>query len=157
MTLYLVRHATADAHGLSGGDFVRSLVPKGIKQARRVGTFLRESDPIPNLVLTSPVLRAKETAEILAGEGCPSPLIVSWLSCGMRPEIALQELSAYRELDAVSIVGHEPDFSTLVEYLLGATFCTIQVKKASVISLEIDPPRQAGLLNFSIPCKYLPE
>ena len=75
----------------------------------------------------------------------------------MRPEIALQELSAYRELDAVATVGHEPDFSTFVEYLLGATFCTIRVKKASVISLEIDPPRQAGSLNFSIPCKYLPE
>ena len=114
-------------------------MPKGIKQARRVGTFLRESDLIPDLVLTSPVLRAKETAEILAGEGCPSPLIVSWISCGMRAEIALQELSAYRELDAV------------------ATFCTIRIKKASVISLEIDPPRQAGSLNFSIPCKYLPE
>jgi phosphohistidine phosphatase len=153
MTLYLIRHATAAAHGLSGGDFARSLVPKGIKQAHRVGTFLRESDLIPDLVFTSPVLRAKETAEILAGEGCPSPIVQSWLSCGMRPEIALQELSAYRELDAVAIVGHEPDFSTFIEYLLG----TIRVKKASVISLEIDPPRQAGSLNFSIPCKYLPE
>ena len=153
MTLYLIRHATAATHGLSGGDFVRSLVPKGIKQAHRVGTFLRESDLIPDLVFTSPVLRAKETAEILAGEGCPSPLVQSWLSCGMRPEIALEELSAYRELDAVAIVGHEPDFSTFIEYLLG----TIRVKKASVISLEIDPPRQAGSLNFSIPCKYLPE
>ncbi|MDA7881056.1 histidine phosphatase family protein [Akkermansiaceae bacterium] len=157
MTLYLIRHATADAHGLPGGDFARALIPKGIKQAHRVGNFLRENDLIPDLLLTSPVLRAKETAEILAEEGCPSPVVEAWLSCGMHPEQALKELSAFRELNSVAIVGHEPDFSGLVESLLGASFYSIPVKKASVISLEIDPPRKKGLLNFSIPCKYLPD
>ena len=157
MTLYLIRHATADAHGLPGGDFVRSLIPKGIKQAHRVGTFLCENDLIPDLVLTSPVLRAKKTAEVLTEAGCPAPVVEAWLSCGMRPETALQELSAYRELNSVAIVGHEPDFSGLVEHLLGASFYSIRVKKTSVISLEIDPPRPKGLLDFSIPCKYLPD
>ena len=156
MNLILIRHATADLHGLPGGDFVRSLIPKGHEQARRVGRFLKANDLIPDLVLASPVLRAKETAEILAEEGCPAPLIESWLACGMRPETALAELAAYREIESVAIVGHEPDFSGLVEHLLGARACSILVKKTSVISLTIDPPRARGVLNFSIPCKYLP-
>jgi len=157
MTLLLIRHATAEAHGLSGGDFSRALITKGINQAHRVGSFLRENNLLPELLLTSPVSRAKETAKILAEEGSPNPIVETWLSCGMRPEIALSELTAYRDLESVAIVGHEPDFSTLVEHVLGANLCTIRVKKTSIISLEIDPPKQSGLLNFSIPCKYLPE
>jgi len=156
MNLILIRHATADAHGLPGGDFVRSLIPKGQRQARQVGQFLKAHNLIPDLVLASPVLRAKETAEILAEEGCPAPVIESWLACGMHPEIALEELEAYRELETVAIVGHEPDFSGLVEHVLGASTCSILVKKTSVISITIDPPRSHGVLNFSIPCKFLP-
>lgn len=152
MTLLLIRHATAAAHGLPGGDFVRNLVEKGQDQSQRVGKFLRKHDLIPDVVLSSPVLRAKETAEILAEEGCPKPIIESWLACGMRPEVALQELSAYQKFSRVAIVGHEPDFSALVEHILGAEAYSIRVKKTSVISLELG---RNPMLNFSIPCKFL--
>ena len=152
MTLLLIRHATAAAHGLSGGDFVRSLVEKGQEQSRRVGKFLKKHELIPDVLLSSPVLRAKETAEILAQEDCPKPIIESWLACGMRPEVALQELTAYREFQRVAIVGHEPDFSALVEHILGAEAYSIRVKKTSVISLELG---RHPMLNFSIPCKFL--
>ena len=152
MTLLLIRHATANAHGMAGGDFVRNLVEKGQEQSRCVGRFLKKHDFIPDIVLTSPVLRAKETAEILAEEGCPKPIIESWLACGMRPEVALQELSAYKEFPRVAIVGHEPDFSSLVEHILGADAYSIRVKKTSIISLELG---RNAMLNFSIPCKLL--
>ena len=153
MNLLLIRHATADAHGLPGGDFVRSLIPKGQRQARQVGRFLKAQNLIPDLALASPVLRARETAEILAEEGCPKPVIESWLACGMRPETALHELSAYKELRSVAIVGHEPDFLILVEHILGAQSGTILVKKTSIISLTLG---RYPALNFSIPCKFLP-
>ena len=152
MTLLLIRHATAAAHGLAGGDFVRNLVEKGHEQSQRVGKFLKKHELTPDIVLSSPVLRAKETAEILAGEGCPKPVIESWLACGMRPEIALQELKAYQQFNRVAMVGHEPDFSALVEHILGAETYSIRVKKASIISLEVG---RHPLLNFSIPCKLL--
>ena len=153
MTILLIRHATADAHGLPGGDFVRSLISKGQRQAHQVGRFLKKQDLIPDLVLASPVLRAKETAEILAEEGCPKPIIESWLACGMRPETALQELSAYKDLSSVAIVGHEPDFSSLIEHVLGAHSGSMIVKKTSIISLSLG---RYPALNFSIPCKFLP-
>jgi len=153
MNLLLIRHATAHAHGLGGGDFARTLIPKGQEQAHRVGRFLKTHNLIPDLVLSSPVLRAKETAEILAEEDCPKPVIESWLACGMRPQTALHELSAYKELSSIAIVGHEPDFSSLIAHVLGAHSCSILVKKASVISITLGP---YPALNFSIPCKFLP-
>ena len=152
MTLLLIRHATADAHGLPGGDFVRSLIEKGEEQSRRVGRFLKKHDLIPEVVLTSPVLRAKETADFLHQEGCPAPITEPWLACGIRPEPALSELSAYKKFATVAIVGHEPDFSSLVEHLLGADAYSIRVKKTSLISLELD---HHPSLNFSIPCSLM--
>ena len=104
MTLLLIRHATAAAHGLVGGDFVRNLVEKGHEQSQRIGKFLKKHELTPDIVLSSPVLRAKETAEILAGEGCPKPVIESWLACGMRPETALRELKAYHNGPDMSIL-----------------------------------------------------
>ena len=71
----------------------------------------------------------------------------------MRPQTALHELSAYRDLNSVAIVGHEPDFSSLVEHLLGAHPGSILVKKTSLISLTLG---RYPTLNFSIPCKFLP-
>ena len=152
MTLLLIRHATANAHGMAGGDFVRNLIEKGQEQSHRVGLFLKKHDLFPDVLLTSPVLRAKETAEILAEEGCPKPIVEPWLACGMRPEVALQELSAYNRFQRVAIVGHEPDFSALVEHVLGADAYSIRVKKTSVISLELG---RNAMLNFSIPCRFL--
>ncbi len=152
MNLILVRHATAQAHGLPGGDFVRTLVDKGHLQAHRVGRFLKQQNLIPDLVLSSPLSRAKETAEILHQEGCPSPTIEQWLSSGMRPEQALSELQTYSKFERIVMVGHEPDFSSLVEHLLGAAPYTIRVKKCSIISIELD---RHPTLNFSIPCRFL--
>lgn len=152
MNLLLIRHATARALELPDGDFVRHLGEKGHEQARRAGRFLRKHDLIPEVLLTSPVIRAKETADLLAEEGCPKPTIEPWLECGMRPERALEELKAYRDFSRVAIVGHEPDFSALVENIIGATAYSIKVKKCSLISLELGRHPQ---LNFSIPCKFL--
>lgn len=152
MTILLIRHATAEAHGLPGGEFVHHLNEKGHKQARRVGRFLKKHDLLPDLLLTSPVPRAKETADLLAEEGGPHPTVEPWLSCGMQPETALHELKAYQDFGRVALVGHEPDLSSLVEHLLGANAYSVQVKKASLISLELGRHPQ---LTFSLPCRFL--
>jgi phosphohistidine phosphatase len=160
MELVLIRHGKAEGHGLLGGDGQRDLVAKGEEQARRVGTFLKREGLVPELALSSPLLRAKRTAEIVcahAGTDGP-PLVESWLACGMRPEIALQELAAYRETCArVALFGHEPDFSRFVEHLIEADPGTVRVKKASVILLTVDPPHEGGVLHFNIWPTQLPE
>ena len=159
MELLLIRHGKAEAHGHPGGDGARDLIAKGQDQSRRVGEFLQRSALVPDLALTSPLVRAKRTAEIVcAVAGADPPVVESWLACGMRPQVALEELSAYREsCHRVALFGHEPDFSMLAEHLLKAESGSIRVKKASVLLLEVDPPHTEGVLQFNLWPSQLPE
>lgn len=158
MKLLLIRHAKAEPWG-GASDGERALTEKGHRQSRQVGRFLEERDLVPDLVLHSPLVRARETAEIVCEScGAEAPVQEAWLSCGMRPEEALAELSAYRDsMETVAIVGHEPDFSGLVGYLLGAEGGYVQVKKASVILLTVHPPRRNGVMHFNVWPAMLPE
>ena len=110
-----------------------------------------------SLVLTSPVRRAHETAAIVAEKMRAEMIIAPWLTCGMHPEAALEELAAYRSQGSVMLVGHEPDFSQLAAHLLGLpTNMAIHVRKASLTLIEIDVFRGgAGRLEFTLPCKLM--
>ena len=152
MELLLIRHGKAESHGHPQGDGARALVERGHDQAARVGEFLRQQDLLPELVLTSPLVRARETAEgVCRAAGIDPPVVEAWLACGMSPREALRELAAYRgSVRRVAIVGHEPDFSGLVEEVIGADPGTVRVKKASVIRLHVSPPQSRGLLEFNV-------
>ncbi|NNC88923.1 MAG: phosphohistidine phosphatase SixA [Akkermansiaceae bacterium] len=158
MELLLIRHGKAEGHGHPGGDGARALAEKGHLQAQRVGKFLRDQGMLPDLVLTSPLVRATQTAEgVCAAAGIDPPVVEAWIACGMDPAEALRELAAYREsVPRIAIVGHEPDFSELAEAVTGADPGTIRVKKASVILLTLDPPRPRGTLHFNLWPEFLP-
>ena len=67
------------------------------------------------------------------------------------------ELAAFAGSCArVAIVGHEPDFSGLVEYLLGTRQGYVRVKKASVILLNVNPPHPGGVMQFNVWPAMLP-
>lgn len=154
MELLLIRHGKAEGHG--GNDGERALVEKGWKQSRAVGEFLAANKLLPDVVLTSPLVRARETAEGVS-QGCDGPEVIvqPWLACGMRPEEALAELVAFQELGRVAIVGHEPDFSGLAESLLGGGG-SVEVRKASVILFgDVRPPRLVGRLRMLVPVEVL--
>lgn len=159
MELLLIRHAKAEDHGHPMGDGERALTGKGRLQSEQVGVFLREAGLVPDLILSSPLVRARETAGIVAEtSGADAPVLQEWLACGMTPEQALQELAACGAAGPrVAIVGHEPDFSSLVAHILGATRGRVRIKKASVVLLRIDPPRPGGMMEFNIWPKMLPE
>jgi len=154
--LYLLRHAEAEPY--RADDFSRKLTEKGEKQAHLVGSFLAEHRLKPDLILSSPVLRARQTASIAAAElKDESPTEVPWLACGMNPERALAELAGYAKLESVMIVGHEPDFSTLVAHLLDlGSSASVNVSKASLTCIEIARlVAGSGVLRFLIPAKLL--
>ena len=159
MNLLLIRHGKAEDHGHPGGDGSRALTEKGRLQTRKVGRFLQAEGLVPDLVLHSPLVRARETAEIVAEVSGAGGLVQEgWLACGMYPEEALRELAAYTAtMGTVAIVGHEPDFSGLVGYVLGAEGGYVRVKKASVILLTVEPPRRAGVLEFNVWPGMLPD
>ena len=153
MELILLRHGKAEDSN-PGGDPARELVKKGREQARRAGTLLRGTKWCPQIVLTSPLVRARQTAdEFCEAAGVPGAVIQGWLACGMPPERALQELAGFSEFQRIAIVGHEPDFSNLLEWLLGTTTGSIGMKKGALACITIQPPAQRGLLRFLVPPK----
>lgn len=151
MQLILLRHGKAeDRH--PEGDRFRALMEKGYLQARRAGELLKASGDVPEIVLTSPLVRTRQTAEIFCeAAGIPGPVVQGWLACGMDPESALSELKAYRDFGRVMIVGHEPDFSTLLQWVLGAEGGWLEMKKGALACLDIRPPTRHGRLLYLVP------
>ena len=156
MEIILLRHAKAEPHGLPEGDSERALVSKGIEQSRRAGEYLRVSGLLPEIVLTSPLLRAKQTAEHFCKSAqLPGPVIQSWLAFGMHPDVALRELIAFSEFKRVCLVGHEPDFSSFIAWVTNGEGGAVEVRKGAIALIEIKPPSRAGILRFLIPQRLM--
>jgi phosphohistidine phosphatase len=155
MDLNLLRHA--DANTVAATDNARPLSEKGISQAKKVGRFCKEHNIKPDLILTSPVRRAKETAEIVSDILKGELMTESWLACGMQPETALEELRGYEKFGTVMIVGHQPDFSLLAAHLLGLQDNEqIAIRKASLTHFELGAFLFGGArLCFTVPCRLM--
>ena len=153
MDLILLRHGKAE-NTSEDGDFSRALTEKGREQARRAAKLLKSAGALPEIVLTSPVLRARQTAEeFCQAAEMPGAVIQGWLACGMTPDLAIRELAAFRDFKRVAIVGHEPDFSQLIEWVLGVISGEVEVKKGALACLRIIPPSREGSLAYLIPPK----
>ncbi len=155
--LVLLRHGKAENFNVEG-DFSRNLVEKGREQARRAARNLKGAGLLPDIVLTSPLIRARQTADefCLAAE-IPGAVIQGWLASGMSPQTAMTELSAFRDFKRIAIVGHEPDFSLLVEWILGVTGGGVELKKGAIACLRITPPQRFGSLVYLVPPKLAGE
>ena len=112
--VHLCRHATA-AEGEP--DELRELTPQGVEQARALGRLLATSPDPPAIVLTSPLVRARQTAELLARETGAELRIEPLLA----PGAAVDELRrAVAGIDGpVATVGHQPDCSEIALALSG--------------------------------------
>ena len=117
--IYLVRHGDAVPEEDAGSDRDRWLSPRGREAARVLGRLLREQGITPDAMLTSPLPRALQTAELLAAAlDFLGP--ISSRRCfepSAHPRVAAQELMAAG--GSVIVVSHEPAVSTLGAFLLG--------------------------------------
>ena len=140
------------------GDFDRELTPKGLDQADRVGRHCARLGLVPEVVLTSPVVRARQTAELVAKRlGGIELRHAQWLACGMRPPTCAQELAALADNKTVFLVGHEPDFSMTIEWFLGASGGAVHIRKASLTGLDISSFKPGGAcMEFLVPARMLP-
>lgn len=153
MDLILLRHGKAEDFNLTG-DGARALVEKGRAQARQAARVLKRANMLPDIVLSSPLTRARQTAEeFCEAAGIPGAVIQGWLACGMKPLQALQELTVFQEFKRVAIVGHEPDFSNLLEWSLGVSGGGVLMKKGALACLQVSPPQRHGTLLYLIPPK----
>src|SRR5581483_6436342 len=116
MELLIVRHAIAFERDRRRWpeDSERPLSPAGIRRARRAAAGLKELIAAPERVLTSPLLRARQTARVLSEfAGWPQALHCPELSPGQAPAAVLRQLRQHRE-KRIALVGHEPGLGLLV-------------------------------------------
>jgi phosphohistidine phosphatase len=142
MDILLIRHGQAvdDAPGL--GDAGRWLTSKGRKLSRKVSRWLAKSDKrTPCAIWTSPLVRAVQTAEILAAEVKYKAEIRACLelSPGHDPGHLLKLLAGEAVDGPLALVGHEPSLSMIANALLGDVGFT-GLKKSGVLGLTWDPP-----------------
>ena len=117
-TLLLLRHAKSSWGDSSASDFDRPLAPRGIADAPRIGRALRQQGPLPDLILSSPALRATQTIEAVAqAAGLVSPQFDESLygaSAGELLEIVTHIPAAS---SCAMLVGHNPGFEELLSRL----------------------------------------
>lgn len=155
MTLYLLRHAEAEA--IAASDSARRLTAKGEDQAERTGKFCRRHDLAPEVILSSPVARAWQTAKIVHKSLGEAELIeVPWAACGMDPEMARSELRPFAKFRAVMLVGHQPDLGHLAAILLGCDDVgSLHVRKSLLCAIEVSADLRHGVLECFVPAKLM--
>lgn len=156
MIVYFLRHA--DAEPDAARDFDRKLTPKGLEQAEKAGKFLVRYGLIPSVILASPVVRARQTAKIVAQRLGDAELVEApWLACGMTSESCLRELASYKQQESVMLVGHEPDFSETIAALIGMPDPNgINIRKASLTAVDLYALAPgAGQLQFLVPSRLM--
>jgi phosphohistidine phosphatase len=151
MLIYFLRHGEADWPDWKKRDDERPLTEKGKKEMHEVGAFLANLSVKPDLVLTSPLLRASQTAEIAARYIDAKCVEDESLAPGFgRSE--LKKLLKNRDCNSVMLVGHEPDFSRTVGKLTGAR---IKLSKAGIALVEVDADWSSGKLLWLFPPKIV--
>lgn len=151
-TLYLVRHAIAAERGDKfPDDGTRPLTQKGATRMRRAARGLARLRPGIDLVLTSPLVRAQRTAEILVAALVPSPRleVLNELAPGHTPAEVADALARHATRKTIALVGHEPDLGALAAWLIGAREA-LPFKKGGVACLEVAafPPGRTGRLHW---------
>jgi phosphohistidine phosphatase len=140
MKLIVVRHAAAVERSPDISEETRYLTPEGRVSFRKTARTMLKNGVEPGLILTSPLLRAVQTADILAETLAYSgPFVVrNELRPGFDMKALDKLLDDYRSVDELVLVGHEPDLSTLVSFLISRPG-GFNFKKGAAFKLRIDP------------------
>jgi phosphohistidine phosphatase len=159
--LHLLRHAEAEDVSPSGRDADRRLTEDGRRRMKAVAKAIAQMDPGYDLVLVSPLVRARQTAEAVA-EACGfrKPLVeTKALEPNADPVDALHEVARLRP-GVVLLVGHQPHFGRLFGLLLsGRSGLEVPMKKAGLAAFESgsDPSLERAELKFYLPPRLLEE
>jgi phosphohistidine phosphatase len=158
MILYLVRHGDADTPAPS--DDARVLSKKGIRVTTAMAKLLRGAEfDAPEIIVTSPLPRAEQTARIMLEEFSPKAKfeINDGIRSGGSLEAAMSIVVSKKDLcDVLMLVGHDPLFSRLASVLVSGTEYGIEMKKSAVAIFELtrfEAPRMRGILRAFLPPK----
>jgi phosphohistidine phosphatase len=147
MELYLLRHGIAVERGTRGfeDDFARPLTAKGRRQLRKTAAAMKRLGRHFDLILASPLLRAKQTADIIAAELNLKKRVKysNALAPGGLASILLRQLGRVKPApEKILLVGHEPDLSRLISVLVtGSLQLQLDLKKGGLCKLEAETLR----------------
>jgi len=138
MIIHLIRHGEAIERSQEIIEEHRFLTCRGRKRFRKVASSLKKTGVKPDLILTSPLVRAVQTAEILAQalKQRGDLLVSTLLAPGFQPGELDELLSRYPKAREIALVGHEPDLGALAGNLMAAPAgCALQ--KSAAISFKL--------------------
>jgi phosphohistidine phosphatase len=150
MELYFLRHGEADWPEWKKSDDERPLTKRGKREMRDVAKFLDRLKVRPDLIVTSPLPRATQTAEIAADYLKAKLRKDELLAPGFGASKLRTVLKRHRAR-VLMLVGHEPDFTQVISELTGAS---LKLAKAGVALVDVDPESEEGKLLWLFPPKF---
>jgi phosphohistidine phosphatase len=154
MEIYLLRHGDAEDSPRIP-DTERSLTAEGRRKLGAVLLRARAAGAGASLILSSPLRRAVETAELAAGllETSVAILPTNALMPDASPAEVWDEIRIHRDQSKLLLAGHQPLLGVTVAYLLGAADAAVEMRKAALARVDLDEfggvPR--GLLRWLLP------
>ena len=150
--LYLIRHEDAESEGLHTPDPHRALTSKGRIRLRKTAEMLKSHVDHLHLVYTSPLVRAVQTAEILAGAfHFDGPIWARAAIAEPSLERILQLVDdTVASFRSIALIGHEPMLSDLAAHLLELPEYPRPFKKGSVLALDYQDRTQAARFRWLI-------
>ncbi len=157
--LYVVRHGVAEERSDAWPDDAkRPLTEEGMTRFRKASRSLARLGVEIDVVLTSPLVRTRQTAEILAGAWSPHPPVVNVdaLAPDGTAAAVIAELEKHAKRQRIALVGHEPGIGDLAARLAGMRHA-MEFKKGAVCRIDVDalPPKAPGTLRWFLTPKLL--
>jgi phosphohistidine phosphatase len=139
MQIYMLRHGIAEDARPGTSDRDRALTKEGVEKLRKVLAVARQAGVSPGLILTSPLRRAVETAQIAAETlDYKQPILhTDVLVPSSSPEAVWAEIRAHRSEAAILLAGHEPLLGETVSYLLGSSRVLVEMKKGALVRIDV--------------------
>jgi phosphohistidine phosphatase len=159
LELYLIRHGVAAERGSEyPDDSKRPLTSRGISSLRDEAKGLVKLGVTFELIITSPLVRTRQTADVIAEAlpGKPSVTTSDALAPAGTPAGVIQEIAKHHKKAKLALVGHEPNIGELAGRLIGAK-APIAFKKGAVCRIDFDtlPPKGIGELRWFLPPRVL--
>lgn len=154
MQLYFLRHGLADRGAWSGDDFNRPLTVEGKERMKRSAKTMQSIGLELDRIVSSPLVRARQTADIVARRLGIDVVEDDRLAGGFDLDSLEAMLRDFKRDERVILVGHEPTFSMVIGDLIGGA--DVVCKKGSLARIDlssISPPR--GQLVWMIPPRAL--
>lgn len=150
--VYLIRHGVAADRGKEWpDDSKRPLTPDGLARLRKQARALNELNVTFDEIISSPLVRTRQTADVFSAElkGHPEVVLSDALAPAGTPAAVIQELTKHVRKARLALVGHEPNLGELAAELIGAR-APLEFKKGGIcrIDFEVLPPKGVGRLRW---------